>query len=78
MPLDLVTIERIDAVPTAKAGLLSYTITGVTSDRRTVQVQTVSAWRAAICERAKDSGAAIWIGSKDSRYGRDLVTVEFA
>lgn len=78
MPLDLVVIARVDKVPTARAGTFSYTITGETVEERPrpYQVQTVSDWKAALCDATIGTKQGVWIGSKDSRYGLDLVTVK--
>lgn len=77
MPLDFVTIERVDPCKTANPSVTSYTITAKTVDEqpRTVQFGTISNWQAALCERAKATGQYVWIGSKDTRYGQDIVTI---
>ena len=78
MPLDLARILRVDKVATAKVGTFSYTVTAETvEDRpRTIQVQTPSDWKASVCEASIEAKCDVWIGSKDSRYGLDIVTVE--
>lgn len=77
MPLDLVTVERVDKVPTAKAGCFSYTVTVNTiEDRpRHLCVQTASDWKASFCEECIEPKRELWIGSRETRYGLDIVTV---
>lgn len=77
MPLDKILVERVDACQTAKPGLFSYLVTGETVDERPrhYQVQTLSAWKASVCEASIAAKRAVWIGSRDTRYGLDLVTV---
>lgn len=77
MPLDLVTVERVDKMATAKAGCFSYTVTVNTIEERPrhLCVQTASDWKASLCEECIESKRGLWIGSRETRYGLDIVTV---
>jgi hypothetical protein len=78
MPIDLVTIQRVDSVQTAKAGTMNYTITATTiEDRpRTVQYQTVNDWRASVCHQAIAPKRELWINWRSSNFkSKDIVGV---
>jgi hypothetical protein len=77
MPLDLVKVERVDPCRTSNPRVTSYLVTGDTIEDqpRRLQVQTINDLRASLCARAKQTERLIWIGWKDSKYGRDIVTV---
>lgn len=79
MGRELVKVERVDPWQTQTPGVMGYTVTGVTIEEspRTVQFQTISDWKAAICSRAIQLEQWVWIGWRDSRFGvKDIVTVE--
>ncbi len=78
MPLDLVAVERVDPCLTANPQVTSFTVTGTTVEEqpRSVQFHTICQRRAALCDRAHTIGQHVWIYSKQSRYGYDIVKVE--
>jgi hypothetical protein len=78
VPLDLVAVERVDPCMTANPQVTSFTVTGLTVEDqpRTVQFHTICQRRAALCERSTKIGQHVWIYSKQSRYGWDIVKVE--
>ena len=80
LPIDRVIVERIDQAQTGISGCVNYTITGRTADEpsRHVQYQTLSDWRAALCERAKTSGATVLIRWRQTAYAKDISRVEIA
>ncbi len=78
LPIDRVIIERIDPAQTGIPGCVSYTVSGRTADdsARHVQYQTLSDWRAAMCERASKTGVPVRIRWRQSAYAKDITRVE--
>lgn len=79
MAIDLVTIQRVDSVPTAKAGTNSYTITATTIEERprTVQYQTVNEWNASLCHEAIKTKRELWMTWHATNFkSKDLTKVE--
>lgn len=70
MSLDLVKIERVDPIDTAKPGVTSYTITAITVEEypRTVQYQTISEKAAAMCYEAQKTRQGVWVTWRDGSY----------
>ncbi len=80
LPIDRVIVERIDPAQTGIPGCVNYTITGRTVDEpsRHVQYQTLSDWRASLCERAAKSGTPVLIRWRQTAYAKDISRVEIA
>jgi hypothetical protein len=72
-----VRVERVDPCPTVKPNVTSYLVTAVTIEEqpRTVQFQTIKALDASFCKETGKRGSYIWVWSKQSRYGWDIVKV---
>ncbi len=80
LPIDRVIVERIDSVATGIPGCTSHTITCHTADdaARHVQYQTVSDWRAAMCERAMKAEKPVLIRWYRTAFAKDISRVEIA
>jgi hypothetical protein len=80
MPVDVVTVDRIDCVPTRKPACMQYWIVAhtVAYPSQLVRYQTVDHWRASLCEQAKVTGLPLQVTWRDHRFGRELVSVEIA
>ncbi len=79
MPLDLVTVQRVDRAATANLNVFSYVITATTIEERprTTQYQTVNDWRAALCEQSIKSKRELWITWRSSDFkSKDITKVE--
>ena len=73
MPIDTVHVHRVDSVKTMKPGLISHLV----STHEGQQYFTLNNLRAALCERAMTTGAAVRITWKDGRMKtRDIVGIE--
>ena len=73
MPIEVVHVHRVDSTPTAKPGCVSHLV----STHEGPQFFTLNNLRAALCERARATGAAVRIAWKDGRMKtRDIVSVE--
>lgn len=75
---DLVRVFRVSSSPAAK-GLTQYVIdtTLVALPTRSLQLQTVNAYAASLCQRAKDLGKPIAVTHKPTPYGETLTKAHF-
>ena len=73
-PLSTVTLKifRVIGSKTRVPGITAYLIEGDNLDGRLVQVQTVDAWRASLCDRARQTGKPVTIQYEDTRYGKTI------
>lgn len=77
MPIQVMTVERVDPCTTVNPSVTSYLVFGAdTTTALGLQVQTICAWRAALCSRALETQQPIRVTWADSRYGKKLVEVE--
>ena len=79
MPLDLVTVLRVDSLETSKQGVWSHTITARTieGNPRTVQYQTCNDWRASFCKESIKPKRQLWVTWRSSDFrSKDLTYVE--
>lgn len=78
MPLDLVRVERVDALPTVKPNLQQFTVIAYTVEDvpRVTHYTTVNALRASLCQAAVKSRAALWLTWRENAWGKDILRVE--
>lgn len=70
MPIDTIRVNAVFSRP-IRNGLIEYTISADTSSFTTLDM-----WKAAVAQRAKDSGQPLTIGWQDTKFGPRIVTVE--
>lgn len=80
MPLDTVRILRVHRSATVKQDVYRYDIDAetLTDPPWLKQFQTVNAWRASVCEQARIQNRPITIGSRQTKYGWEVITAELA
>lgn len=66
------TVHRIVKTPTQKPGLDEFLIEGESTGGQTMQLQTVNAWRASLCEQARRMGQPITVAYERTRYGKTI------
>lgn len=76
MPTDRVRVTKVLPMSTRRAGCTQYIIDVETELGWLRQYETVSDFKASLCERAKARNCWIDLVWKDSRYGREIVSVE--
>lgn len=79
MPLQLIKVWHVSSQRTAKPGCTLHVVNGNTVDEISVpfQASTVHDLKASICQRGRETGRGVWIGWKDGRWGKEIVTVQF-
>lgn len=78
MPLELVSVERVEDVPTSKAGCTRFLVVAHTlaMPSQLVRYQTLNPWLASLCERAGETGQFVQVQWQSFRFWRELVDVE--
>lgn len=79
MPIDLVTVERVQSMPTTKAGITSYLVTATTIEDhpRTLCFETINEWNASLCHQAVKAHSQLWITWKSNQFrSKDITKVE--
>ncbi len=79
MPLDLITVDRVDDWDGLAGSQTVWIVRGTTIEEqpRLLVVRTVKPFHASLCERAMKTKHAIWIGWREGRRGtKDITTVK--
>lgn len=76
---DLVRVFRITSSETIKPGVRQFVIdtTLVADPTRWLQLQTINAYAATLCQRARDLHRPIAVEHKRTAYGETLVKAHF-
>jgi translation initiation factor 1 (eIF-1/SUI1) len=76
-----VKIQRVGESPTRVPGLRAFTIDAAPDLERPetlgLQFQTVDAWKATLCDRARQTGRPVRVTWKRTTYGKTLTKVQF-
>ena len=77
MPTEAYYVTNVCRVPTRQPGLMQYQIylQAIAPDVPDTIVTTVNNWRAALCQRALETHARVVIGSRETKYGYEAITV---
>lgn len=76
MPIDRVKVTKVLPLTTRKAGCTQYIVDVESELGYLRQYETVSDLKASLCERAKATNCWVDLVWKDSKYGREIVSVE--
>lgn len=76
---DLVRIFRVASSETVTPGLQQFVIdtTLVADPTRSLQLQTVNAFAASLCQRAKETGRSIAVTHERTKFGETLRSAHF-
>jgi hypothetical protein len=76
-----VKIQRVGESPTRVPGLRAFTIDAAPDLERPetlgLQFQTVDAWKATLCDRARQTGRWVRVTWKRTTFGKTLTKVQF-